>query len=87
MLELLVEQVLVDLEADCSYDHGRGGGDGWNDLACDDFDFVSWGFLDLVVSCSQVGTSGHEVDVAVAVVVFFEFDWDNLYVWISWNRG
>ena len=50
-LRLLAEQVLDDLDADCSDDHGSSGGDGGDDLSSDELDLEVVHFLDLVVPC------------------------------------
>eukprot|EP00964_Phaeocystis_antarctica_P140732 scaffold105616_cov34-Phaeocystis_antarctica.AAC.1 len=53
-------------------DHGRGGGDGGDDLAGDLLGLVPVGLADLVVARAQVGAGRDEVDVVVGVVVLLE---------------
>ena len=56
---------LVKLHAAGSDNHGCGGSDGGDDLSCNELDSVSWGLLDVVVSGSEVGEGGHEVNMAI----------------------
>ena len=86
MFNLLAKHVLVNFHADSTHNQGCGGCDSWNDLACNNLDLVSWSLVDLVVSCSKVGSGGHEVDVAIGVVVLLELYSMDLEVWIGRER-
>ena len=66
---------LVQLEADQTANCGRGGGDGGNDLAGDQFTLVVVRGFDAVVGCTQVGRSYDEVHVEVGVIVLLEVKW------------
>lgn len=74
MLQLLVEQVLVDFDTASTNDQSSSGGDGRNNLSGDNLDLVSWSFLDFVVSGSEVRAAGHEVDVAVGIIILLELN-------------
>lgn len=71
----LLQNVFDDLNADGSYNHGCCGGNGGDDLACDQLYLEVVDLVDLVVSSSQVGDSAHELNMPVGWVVFLELDW------------
>lgn len=73
-LGLLAEQELDDLDTDGTDDHGSGGGNGGDDLSGDELHLEVVDFLDLVVAGSKVANSGHELDMEIAGIVFFELN-------------
>ena len=64
--------VLEDLVADNTSDHGRGRGDGGDDLSSDHLGLVAVALRDLVIAGTEVGAGVDEVDVEVRVVVLLE---------------
>ena len=72
--DILTANHLVHFETDGTDDHSSGGGNSGNNLSGNELNLVSRNFFDGVVSGSQVGNSGDEVNVEVAIIVLFEFN-------------
>ena len=65
---------LEHFETNSTDNHSSGGGNGRNDLSGNELDLVSRNFFNAVVSGSQVGNSGDEVNVEVGIIILFEFN-------------
>ena len=79
----LYNHIFVQLHSTGSDNHSSSSGDGWDDLSGDQFDFVSWCFLDLVISSPEIGDSGHEVNMTIGIIIFLELNQIDFKVWLG----
>ncbi|KAI6759397.1 hypothetical protein HG530_010077 [Fusarium avenaceum] len=81
---LVLLQVILAVDDLEQFKHHQSGNqcgsssNSWDDLASDELGLVSISRLDLVVLCSQVTTSGNEIDVMVGVIILLEVNRDQL---------
>ena len=67
--------VLIDLIADNASYHGCSRGNSWDNLTSNHLCLVAIGLGDLVVAGAQVRACCDEIDMEVAIIIFFEVSW------------